>query len=91
MSESTNSISFVANYYNTDETRGYVIADVAASVLPYVKTKVTNINASLAGGTADSLANIFVSDDYDVDDGTGKLIKISNVVIKSVTETEISQ
>lgn len=86
------SISFKLNYNYTDQTRTISIDDVdnTAAVPNTVRTKVNAINASLAGGTADELANIFVADDFDSSAGIGTLKKITDVEIKSIVETPIT-
>lgn len=88
----TNTLSFKTNYAASDMTRIYSIpiSDDTASNTNAIKAKVIAINASLAGGTASDLANLFVSDDYDSQQNIGTLQKITDVKIKSVIETPIN-
>jgi len=93
MSETTYSVSFITNYKDTDFTREYVMENIdsVSAATEVIRNKVNSINQSLEGGTATVLANMFVADDYDSTDGTGSLVKISGVKIKSVTERFIPQ
>ena len=85
------SLSFTANYNDTDFTRTYELSNIdsiSANVVT-IANKVNAINASLAAGSDTLLANLFVSDDYDASNDTGYLVKLSNVKLKAVTETYI--
>lgn len=87
----SNSISVVANYQGSEQTRTYTFSDVPQEVMvpATIQSKIQAINASLAGGTADSLASFFVADDFD---GTnGKLSKLTNAKLTRVIETEIKE
>jgi len=85
-------VSFKLNYNSTDKTRLTTLDDVLDEVATpeIVRTKVNAINASLAGGTADELASVFVSDDYDSTLNIGTLKKITNVEIKTIIEIPIT-
>lgn len=87
----SNSVSFKAIYKNTDFTRTYEFDDVSedAILIPTIRQKVIDINASLAGGQADALANLFVSEDYDSQENIGSLTQITDLKVKTVTETDI--
>ena len=93
MSETTYAVSFITNYKDTDFTREYVMENIdsVSAATEVIRNKVNSINQSLESGTATVLANMFVADDYDSTDGTGSLVKISGVKIKSVTERFIPQ
>lgn len=87
----SNSISFKLNYKNSDETRTYEIPDVSDDYITPndARNKVIAINASLEAGTANTLANLFVSNDYDSAEGIGTLSKITDLKIKTLVETDI--
>ena len=89
---SNNTLSFTANYKDSEMKRQYSIdiTDETSSNPNAIKAKVIAINASLAGGTANELANLFVSDDYNSSQNIGTLQKITDVKIKSVIETPIN-
>lgn len=89
----SNSISFKTKYKSTDFTREYEITDVSneAAMTETIRAKVNAINASLAGGQASTLANLFVADDYDSAQNIGTLENIYDVKLKTVTETTIPQ
>lgn len=93
MSETTYSVSFITNYKDTDFTREYVMENIdsVSAATEVIRNKVNSINQSLESGTATVLANMFVADDYDSTDGTGSLVKISGVKVKSVVERFIPQ
>lgn len=86
-------ISFKTTYKDTDFTRQYTISDVesVSAATEIVRTKINNINESLASGTAQALSNLFVADDYDSSEGIGNLIKIIEPVIKVTTITPIEK
>lgn len=85
-------VSFKLNYNSSDKTRLVTIDNVIdeMAIPNTVRNKVNAINASLTGGTADELANIFVSDDFDSSQGIGTLKKITDVEIKTVIEIPIT-
>ncbi|MBQ2855723.1 MAG: hypothetical protein IJG33_08820 [Selenomonadaceae bacterium] len=85
-------VSFKLNYNSTDKTRLITLDNVLDEVATpnTVRTKVNTINASLTSGTADELASIFVSDDYDSTLNIGTLKKITDVEIKTVIEIPIT-
>lgn len=87
------SISFKAKYKNTTFERPYEFTDVPeeAATISVVRNKIDAINASLAGGQASALANLFVSDDYDSLNNIGTLENINTVKIKAVDITNIPQ
>lgn len=89
----SNSISFKTKYKSTDFIREYEITDVSneAAGIETIRTKVNAINASLAGGQATTLANLFVADDYDSAQNIGTLENIYDIKLKTVTETSIPQ
>lgn len=93
MAETIYTVSFTTNYKDTDFTREYIMegVDSVSAAIGTIRDKVNNINESLAGGTATMLANMFVADDYDSSEGTGSLVKISNVKLKVVNERLIQQ
>ena len=85
-------VSFKLNYNSTDKTRLITLDNVLDEVATpnTVRTKVNTTNASLTSGTADELASIFVSDDYDSTLNIGTLKKITDVEIKTVIEIPIT-
>jgi len=89
----SNSINFKTKYTKTTSTRQYEIDNVedTDAQVETVRTKVNAINASLAGGQASTLANLFVADDYDNQEQIGLLENIYDVKIKTVIETPIPQ
>lgn len=93
MSETTNSVSFTAYYEGTTKTRDYELSDVdsISADTDTIRNKVEAINASLAGGTASLMANMFVSDDYNQSQNIGTLKRIDNVKLKTIIETAIPQ
>lgn len=88
-----NSILFKMKYKDTDFTREYEFNDVSdeAILIETVRAKVVAINESLAGGQADTLANLFVSDDYDSQEQVGSLENIYDLKIKVTSEVDIPQ
>ena len=86
-----NSITFICSYEGTDKTREYELTDVdsVSAAVEVIRGKVEAINESIAGGTATLLANMFVSDDYNQSQNIGKLKRIDNVKLKTITETYI--
>lgn len=84
-----NSVTLTFGYTGTASTRKYKIDDVSDEALSGVKNGVKAINASLAAGTDDGLADFFRSDDYDVTNNVGKFNKIVAAQIDQVTTTEI--
>lgn len=85
------SVTFKTKYKNTDFERQYEIVDVPeeAAAANIVRNKVNAINASITGGSANSLANLFVSDDYDSAENIGSLAYIDAVKIKATDEIDI--
>lgn len=85
-------VSFKLNYNSSDKTRLVTIDNVTDEIATpnIVRNKVNAINASLTGGTADELASVFVSDDYDSTLNIGTLKKITDVEIKTVIEIPIT-
>lgn len=88
----SNTLNFTANYKDSEMKRQYSIdiTDETYANPNAIKAKVIAINASLAGGTANELANLFVADDYNSAENIGTLQKITDVKIKSVIETPIN-
>ena len=93
MSSTSYEVSFTAEYNGTEFTRQYALTSVSsvAAATEVVRGKVNAINASLSGGTATDIANLFVSDDYDSTENIGTLKSITNVKIKATEETYISK
>ena len=86
----SNSIKLTFGYEGTDFTRNLTIGGVADSVIPGVKTKVKAVNASIAGGTDDGLADFFRSDDYDSDEGIGTFTGITAATVVTTETTHIN-
>lgn len=93
MSEVTYEVIFTTEYNGTEFTRQYSLSSVdsIAAATETIRGKVESINASLSGGTATELANLFVSDDYDSSENIGTLKRITNVKIKATEETYIAK
>lgn len=89
--KTTVSVTMTLGYTNTDATRTIKIGDVARSALSSVAAKTKAVNASLAAGTDDGLADFFRADDYDASDPNNIVGKFNRIVaIKSdITEKEI--
>lgn len=78
-------VQFTFAYNASEQTRTYAfdVAESIAADTATIKQKIQAINASLAAGTDDGLADFFVADDYD---GTGG--KLSSIKSAVVTTTE---
>lgn len=89
MSTTESKIQLTLAYDQTSFTRSLSmnVDDSIAAAAGTVKSKIDAINASLAGGTADSLKNFFLADDYDGVGGTLSRIKDAKITI--VEETVI--
>lgn len=88
------SVTLTLSYTNTDFTRKMKFEDMNPDTwaLSFSLAGVKNINASLAAGTDDGLADFFRSDDYDDSNPgkiVGKLAKISGYQYDDVTITDI--
>lgn len=86
----TNSVTLKLTYNGTEFTRSVKLTDVSMEALTDVKDKIIAINASLASGTDDGMAQFFVSDDNDLSQNIGTLKKITNATIECVEETPIA-
>lgn len=87
-----NSVIIKLGYTNTDQTRQITFSNVETSELSKVEDRVLAINASLAAGTDDGMADFFRSDDYDASDPNdviGKLEAITYAAYELVEETTI--
>lgn len=87
-----NFVTITLGFGGTTETRKYKFDDVDDSDLEDVKTKVQALNASLAAGTDEGLAEFFRSDDYNAADPNnivGEFNRIVAAQIDEVTTTEI--
>ena len=77
-------LTFGYNESNQTRTYAFDVAESIAADYDTIKNKVKAINASLAAGTDDGLADFFVADDYD---GTGgKLSAIKSAVVITTDE-----
>lgn len=84
MSTTTYTVYMKLAYENSDFTRELKFADVKASVISGVETAVQNFNSNVTAQEK----NIFIADDYD---GTnGKLDKIAEARVETLTETIIN-
>lgn len=87
-----NSVTITLGFSGTDFTRNLKFDNVPNSALSSIVTNAKAVNASLAGGTDDGLADTFISDDYDATDSNniiGKFNRIVAVSSDAVTETVI--
>lgn len=83
-------LSVTTAYNKTDQTRTYSFG-VNDSLTPdTAQAKIIALNASLSGGTATELANLFVADDYDEEENIGTLASITSAKMIIITETPIS-
>lgn len=94
MSTNKTTVTLTLSYTNTDFTRKMKFEDPD----PYIWAQATalgairEINASLAAGTDDELADFFRSDDYDASNSNkivGRLERISGFQCDEVTVTDI--
>lgn len=80
-------------YTNTDFTRKLTISGVADSFsFNTIEQRAIAVNESLAAGTAGGLEDFFLADDYDDSDPQnikGKLNRITNLRVETITETKI--
>lgn len=81
-------LSLVLGYSNTDFTRLMKIENVPASALSSVANATIALNASLAAGTDDGLADFFRADDFDDSDPNNVVGKLS--AIKSIYSNVIT-
>ena len=86
----TNNVTLKLTYNGTEFTRSVKLTDVSTDALPDVKDKIIAINASLASGTDDGMAQFYVSDDNDLSQNIGTLKKITSATIECIEETLIT-
>ncbi len=86
----SNVVKLTFGYEGTDFTRRMTISGVADSLIPNVKANVKAVNASIAGGTDDGLADFFRSDDYDSDEGIGTFTGITAATVVTTETTHIN-
>lgn len=88
MSEIKNSVTLTLGYSNTEFTRKWKLDGLSAAALPNVKNKILAINASLAAGTDDGLADFFRSDDYNDSDPNLIVGKFTGIVAAQADSVE---
>ena len=89
MSETVRKAKMVFGYSNTDFTRTYNFAGLSAAAITGLKSNVMAVNASLAAGTDNGLADFFRSDDYDASDSENIIGKFTGIVtLQSFVEEE---
>lgn len=89
MSDPIRKVKMVFGYSNTDFTRTYNFAGLSAAAITNLKSNVMAVNASLAAGTDDGLADFFRSDDYDATDSENVIGKFTGIVaLQSVVDEE---
>ena len=89
MSETRNSVTLTLGYSNTEFTRKWKLDGLSAAALPNVKSKILAVNASIAGGTDDGLADFFRSDDFDDSDPNNIIGKFTGIVAAQAESTEV--
>lgn len=89
MANAVHSVTITMGYKNTNFTRSYKFANISDTALANVEAKINALNASLAGGTDDGLAEFYRSDDFDASQDKGTFTKIVSAQTESITETKI--
>lgn len=87
-----NSVIITLGFSGTDFTRDLKFDNVPDAALADIVTNAKAVNASLAGGTDDGLADFFISDDYDATDSNNVIGKFNRIVAVSsdaISETVI--
>lgn len=86
----SNTLKLTFGYEGTDFTRNLSIGNVADSLVPYIKTKIKAVNASVVGGTDDGLSTFLRSDDYDPEEGIGTFAGITAAQLTTTETTHIN-
>lgn len=86
MATTTNSVTLTMAYTGTDFTRKYKLDDVNADEFQNVKARVLEYNQKLPATDK----KIFISDDYDAQEGIGELASITAASYEVVTYERIN-
>lgn len=86
----TNSVILTLGYTGTDFTRQMKFDNVDSGSLSSVKANILALNASITGGTADGLAEFFISDDYDNSDSENVIGEFNGIVGAQLIEETVT-